>query len=97
LRKLIQIQEKDWGHHLEYVTDIKKGEVLLLNINFISVGGDIISIKGNNYEEINFELRKPVCIEISEKIVISRKIGNIWRLIGWGEIISNGEEDVIIT
>jgi translation initiation factor 2 subunit 3 len=97
LRKLIQIQEKDWGHHLEYVTDIKKGEVLLLNINFISVGGDIISIKGNNYEEINFELRKPVCIEISEKIAISRKIGNIWRLIGWGEIISNGEEDVIIT
>ena len=97
LRKLINIEKKEWGHHLDYVTDIKKGEVLLLNINFISVGGDIISIKGNNYDEIYFELRKPVCLEISEKIAISRKIGTTWRIIGWGEVISEGEENINVT
>jgi translation initiation factor 2 gamma subunit (eIF-2gamma) len=69
----------------------------LLNINFISVGGDIISIKWNNYDEIYFELRKPVCLEISEKIAISRKIGTTWRIIGWGEVISDGEENINIT
>ena len=97
LRKLIDIEKKEWGHHLDYVTDIKKGEVLLLNINFISVGGDIISIKGSNYEEIYFQLRKPVCIEISEKVAISRKMGTSWRIIGWGEVISEGEEDINAT
>ena len=94
MRKLIKIEKNEWGHHLDYVTDIKKGEVLLLNINYISVGGDIISIKGINSDEIYFELRKPICVEISEKIIISRKTGSIWRIIGWGEIISEAEEDV---
>ena len=97
LRKLIEREKKEWGHHLDYVTDIKKGEVLLLNINFISVGADIISIKGNNLDEIILELRKHVCLEISDKIAISRKIGRIWRIIGWGEVISDGEEDLPIT
>ena len=97
LRKLINIEKKEIGHYLEYVTDIKKGEVLLLNINFIGVGADIISIKGNNKDEINFQLRKPICIEISDKIIISRKMGSSWRIIGWGEVISDGEEDIVIT
>ena len=97
LRKLIKIEKNEWGHYLDFVTDIKKGEVLLLNINYMSVGGDIVNIKGINSDEIYFELRKPICIEISEKIILSRKTGSIWRIIGWGEIISEAEEDVIIT
>ena len=97
LRKLIKIDKKEIGHNLEYVTDIKKGEVVLLNINFISVGGYIISIKGNNSDEICIELKRPICLEISDKIIISRKMGSIWRIIGWGEVISNGEDDAIIT
>lgn len=97
LRKLIDIEKKEWGKHFEYVTDIKKGEVLLLNINFFSVGGDVISIKGNNNDEIFFELRKPICIEISDKIIISRKMGSIWRIIGWGEVISDGDENINLT
>jgi translation initiation factor 2 subunit 3 len=97
LRKLIKIEKKEIGHNLEYVTDLKKGEVVLLNINFISVGGYIISIKGNNSDEICIELKRPICLEISDKIIISRKMGSIWRIIGWGEVISNGEDDAIIT
>ena len=97
MRKLIKIDRKEIGHNLEYVTDIKKGEVVLLNVNFFSVGGDIISVKGNNSEEVCIELRKPVCLEISDKIIISRKMGSIWRVIGWGEIISDGNENDIVT
>ena len=97
LRKLIKIEKKEIGHNLEYVTDLKKGEVILLNINFISVGGHIISIKRNNFDEICIELKRPICLEISDKIILSRKIGSIWRIIGWGEVISNGEEDAITT
>ena len=97
LRKLIKIEKKEIGHNLEYVTDLKKGEVVLLNINFISVGGHIISIKRNNFDEICIELKRPICLEISDKIILSRKMGSIWRIIGWGEVISNGEEDAITT
>ena len=97
LRKLINIEKKEIGHNLEYVTDLKKGEVVLLNINFISVGGHIISIKRNNFDEICIELKRPICLEISDKIILSRKMGSIWRIIGWGEVISNGEEDAITT
>ncbi len=80
---------------MEYVTAIKKGEVLLLNISFNVVGGVVLQIEGNNNDEIIFLLKKPMCSELSEKIAISRKIGNSWRIIGWGEVISNGEEYIV--
>ena len=93
LRKMIKIETKNFGQHLEYVTDIKLREIFLLNFNFCAVGGYVINIKGNNKDEIYFELKKPICIEISDKLIISRKIGNFWRIIGWGEVISDGEEE----
>ena len=91
LRRLLNVKKKEWGKHVEYVTAIKKGEVLLLNISFNVVGGVVLQIEGNNNDEIIFLLKKPMCSELSEKIAISRKIGNSWRIIGWGEVISGGE------
>ena len=91
LRRLITVKKKEFGKHAEYITEIKKGEALLLNISFVSVGGVVSKIEGNNNDEIIFVLKKPVCTEISEKITISRKIGHSWRIIGWGEVISGGE------
>ena len=97
LRKLINIENKSFGKHLEYVTDIRKGELLLLNFDFNTVGGHVINVKGNNKDEIYFDLKKPMCVEISDKLIISRKIGNFWRIIGWGEVISDGEGDNFTT
>ena len=91
LRRLLRVKKKEFGKHAEYITEIKKGEALLLNISFVSVGGVVTQIEGNNNDEIIFSLKKPVCTEISEKIAISRKIGHSWRIIGWGEVISGGE------
>ena len=95
LRRLIAINRRDSGRHEVYVTEIKKGEVLMLNINFNVVGGMVLRIEGNNNDEIIFLLKKPICSELSEKIAISRKIGNSWRIIGWGEVISGGETIVL--
>ena len=91
LRRLLIVNKKEWGKHVEYVTEIKKGEAMLLNIGFNTVGGVVSQIQGNNNDEIIFSLKKPVCSEISEKVAISRKIGSSWRIVGWGEVISGGE------
>ena len=91
LRRLISINGKNFWRHLEFVPGIKKGEVLMLNINFNAVGGIVLQIEGNNNDEILFLLKKPICLELSEKISISRRIENSWRIIGWGEVISGGE------
>ena len=48
-------------------------------------------IKGENKDIITFVLDKPICSEISERIAVSRKIVNSWRLIGWGEVLPGGE------
>lgn len=63
-------------------------ETVLLNIGSTTTGCKIVQIDGN---DTVFELIKPCCCECGEKIAISRKIKNNWRLIGYG-IISSGEE-----
>ena len=87
----MNVQKEEYGKHSEYITEIKKGEALLLNISFVAVGGVVLQKEGNNNDEIIFLLKKPLVTEISERIMISRKIGHSWRIIGWGEVISGGE------
>ena len=72
---------------MEHVGELRRQEVLLLNVGSTSVGGKVIKINGDNQEEITFELMNPVCAEIGEKIAISKKIEKSWRLIGWGEVL----------
>ena len=70
------------------IQQLKVGEVLLVNIGSTTTGGKI-TVLG---EETAFvQLLNPVCTEIGEKVALSRKIQNNWRLIGWGNII-NGKK-----
>ncbi len=62
---------------------MSEGEVLLINIGSLSAGGRVLRVK-NSLAKV--QLTKPVCAEISEKIAISRRINEHYRLIGWGEI-----------
>ena len=55
------------------------------------MGSTVREIKGDKGNNVIFSLSFPICSEISEKIAISRKIGNSWRLIGWGEVLEGGE------
>ena len=76
-----------------HVGEIKMSEILLVNAGSTAVGSVVNDIKGEKNDIITFSLAYPICSEISEKIAISRKIGHAWRLIGWGEVLSGGENN----
>ena len=63
------------------VDPIKKGEPLMLSVNSSTTAGvvDVLSKKG-----IHMFLKRPVVAEVGTMIVISRRIGSRWRLIGTG-------------
>lgn len=72
--------------------DLKMDESILLNIGSTTTGCKIVELKGSS---ALFSLYKPCCCEKGERISISRKIKNNWRLIGHG-VIESGEEAKII-
>ena len=65
------------------VQKLAKSEFLMVNIGSTSTGCKIISVKGDIAQLV---LNSPACTEIGEKIALSRRIDNHWRLIGWGKI-----------
>jgi translation initiation factor 2 subunit 3 len=66
------------------VDPIKKGEILMLNVNSATTVGDVANISKN---EIEATLRIPVAARFTDRITISRRIGTRWRLIGVADIV----------
>lgn len=66
------------------VRQISKGEVLMLNANTTTTVG-IVNEAGR--EKIKCSLKKPLPVEKGERVAISRRIGERFRLIGYGEVI----------
>ncbi|MBW2976880.1 translation initiation factor IF-2 subunit gamma [Candidatus Woesearchaeota archaeon] len=66
------------------VEPIKLNEALMLNVNSAATVGVVAGFKKKN---IICRLRMPVCAEISSRATISRKVGNRFRLIGYGKIV----------
>jgi translation initiation factor 2 subunit 3 len=64
------------------ITEIKRKETLMLNVGTSKTIG-IVTKPG---EEIEMDLKLPVCAEVGERAAISRRIGARWRLIGYGII-----------
>eukprot|EP00792_Barthelona_sp_PAP020_P005995 TRINITY_DN2873_c0_g7_i1.p1 TRINITY_DN2873_c0_g7~~TRINITY_DN2873_c0_g7_i1.p1 ORF type:complete len:451 (+),score=141.86 TRINITY_DN2873_c0_g7_i1:27-1379(+) len=73
------------------VVPLTAGELLKINIGSQHGGGVVLSING---DKAHIKLMKPVCCEIGEKVALSRRIRNHWRLIGWGAISSGTTIDV---
>lgn len=67
------------------VEKLKKGELLMVNIGSTSTGGKVVSIKA---DLAKVQLTSPACTEIGEKIALSRRIDQHWRLVGWGTVRS---------
>ncbi|MBS7657961.1 translation initiation factor IF-2 subunit gamma [Candidatus Bathyarchaeota archaeon] len=65
------------------VEKIKSNEALVLNIATTVTSGIVTSARNS---EIEVVLKKPICVESKSKAAISRKIGEGWRLIGYGII-----------
>ena len=66
------------------VEPIKMSESLMLNVNSAATVGVVIELKKN---KIKCRLKLPVCADAGQRVTISRRIGNRFRLIGYGEIV----------
>lgn len=65
------------------VEKIKTGEALRLNVGTAVTAGVVSSTKDSN---VTIRLRRPVCTPEGNRVAISRRIGERWRLIGSGTI-----------
>jgi len=65
------------------VEPIKKGEVLMLNVNSAATVGTVVELGKNT---VTCKLKLPVCAEEGSRVTISRNVGARWRLIGYAII-----------
>lgn len=65
------------------VAPLKLGELLMLNVNAAATVGVVKSL---SKKELVCALRRPVCAEPGARVVMSRNVGQRWRLIGYGTI-----------
>lgn len=65
------------------VEPIKMNESLMLNVGSAATVGIVQALKGNT---VKCKLKLPVCASAGSNVTISRRIGNRFRLIGYGII-----------
>ncbi|GAG32146.1 unnamed protein product, partial [marine sediment metagenome] len=65
------------------VGPIKMTEPLMLNVNSSATVGVVTSLKKGH---ISCRLKLPVCADAGSNVTISRRIGDRFRLIGYGVI-----------
>ena len=66
------------------VEKIKTGEPLMLNIGTATTVGMVSGTKGDDWVEMRLKI--PICAEMEQRIAISRRIAQKFRLIGHGII-----------
>ncbi|KAK1380277.1 Protein-synthesizing GTPase [Heracleum sosnowskyi] len=74
------------------VSKLIKGEILMLNIGSMSSNGARLVAVKNDMAKL--QLTSPVCTSKGEKIALSRRIQQHWRLIGWGTIRAGKSLDI---
>ena len=80
----IDLFEKAVGtEQLVAVQKIKTNEPLVLNAGTAVTSGIVVSAR----EDVaDVSLKKPICADAGSKVALSRRIGDSWRLIGFGTI-----------
>ncbi len=80
----VDLFEKAVGtEQLMPVQKIKTNEPLVLNAGTAVTSGIVVSAR----EDLaDVSLKKPICAEVGSKVALSRRIGDSWRLIGFGTI-----------
>lgn len=68
----------------EVIAPIKIEEQLMINIG---TARTLCIVKNLKKEKVEVELRLPVCCNKGERAILSRRIGDRWRLIAFGEIL----------
>ena len=67
----------------EKVEPLKMGEILMLNVNSSATVGQVFKL---GKKDCYVKLKIPICAESGSRVTISRRIGNRFRLIGYGMI-----------
>jgi len=80
LRRLLGVKNSEIK-----VSSLKDNEMLMINVGSQSLGGKVVRSKKGS-DSVKIEFAKPVCANVGDKIALSRKVENNFRLIGWGEI-----------
>lgn len=65
-------------------TELKKEEPLMITSGVTRTMGTIAVLQK---DKLSLKLKMPICAEKGDRIVLSKRIGGIWHLIGYGEII----------
>ena len=84
LKRLLGVKAKSTEGETAKVSSLKPEEKLMINVGSQSLGGTVINVKRDT---VRIEFAKPVCANIGDKIALSRRVDNNFRLIGWGEIL----------
>ncbi|MEK6734347.1 MAG: translation initiation factor IF-2 subunit gamma, partial [Pseudomonadota bacterium] len=63
------------------VKPLAKSEVLMLNVNSAATVGVVLDPSKKNTTCV---LKKPICANLGDRITISRRVGDRFRLIGYG-------------
>jgi len=80
----VQLFERAVGtEQLVVVDKVKMNEPLVLNIGTTVTSGLVTSAREHIVE---VSLKKPICAESGSRIALSRRIGDSWRLIGYGSL-----------
>lgn len=78
----VELFEKAIGTKEQIPVDkIRTNETLVLNTGTSVTAGTVTSARDSIIE---IELRRPVCIVLNARVALNRRIGESWRLIGFG-------------
>jgi len=90
LRRLLGVKTTE-GSKQAKVQKLQKQEILMVNIGSTATGGKVLAVKS---DLAKIALTQPVCTMEGEKIALSRRVDNHWRLIGWGQIRRGARVDI---
>lgn len=84
LKLKVNLLERVVGSKDKLVVDpIKLKEVLMLNVNSSATVGIVSDLSKGI---VSLQLKRPVCAAKGSRVTIARRVGQRWRLIGYGEI-----------
>lgn len=64
----------------------------MVNVGSTSSGARVLEVKG---DKAKFQFTQPIVAQPDEKIAISRKISQNYRLIGWGTILCGFKTNLV--
>lgn len=68
------------------VDPLREREMIMLNVNSAATVGVITDL---SKKKVTFQLRLPICASVGSRVTVSRRIGNRFRLIGYGIILDD--------